>query len=72
MNWGFASLPIFDHLTALSKMTLGRWKEVKGEASYAVCFTPAGPLCIQPRDDQELQGNKRTGCQCLTTHGSKE
>lgn len=54
---GFASLPTFDHLTALSKMTLGGWKDRNSEAPYAVCFSPAGPLCIQPRDGQVLEGD---------------
>lgn len=60
-NRGFSSLPTFDHLTALSKMTSGGWKEGNGEASYAVCFSPAGPLYVQPHNGQALEEDKGWG-----------
>lgn len=68
-NWGF-SLPTFDYLTALSKMTSGGWKEGSSEAPYAVWFPPAGPLCVQPHGGQALEGGQRS--QRPATHGSKE
>lgn len=44
----FFSLPTFDYLTALLKITLERWKEGNSEIPYSVCFSPAGPATLQP------------------------
>lgn len=52
------------------KMTSGGWKEGSGEAPYAVWFSPAGPLCVQPHGGQALEGGQRS--QRPATHGSKE
>lgn len=43
----FFSLPTFDYLTALLKITLERWKEGNSEIPYSVCFSPAGPATLQ-------------------------
>lgn len=51
------SLPAFDYLTALLKITLGRWKERNSEVPYSVCFSPAGPLSVQAHCSQVLEGD---------------
>lgn len=53
----FFSLPNFDYLTALSKITLERWKKGNSEVPYSVCFSPAGPLSVQPHGSQALEGD---------------
>lgn len=53
----FFSSPIFDYLTALSKITWERWKEGNSEVPYSVCFSPAGPLSVQPHGSQALEGD---------------
>lgn len=53
----FFSLPTFDYLTALLKNTLERWKEGNSEVPYSVCFSPAGPLSVQPHCSQALEGD---------------
>lgn len=51
------SLPTFDYLTALLKITLERWKEGNSEVPYSVCFSPAGTLSVQPHCSQALEGD---------------
>lgn len=53
----FFSLSTFDYLTALLKITLERWKEGNSEVPYSVCFSPAGPLSVQPHCSQALEGD---------------
>lgn len=65
------SMPTFDYLTALLKITLKRWKEGNSEIPYSVCFSPAGPLGVQPHCSQALEGTWDR-CQHAATHGSKE
>lgn len=60
-NWDFASLPTFDLLTALSKMTSKGWKDINREVPYAVSFSPGRPLCVEPHNGQELAGTKGWG-----------